>query len=282
MALLNRRPTETSPSRGVLLREELEALRTTPILASDVVLAETKVGAMYLHADDQYMTPFIRDTGEWEAAEATWLHSKLRPGQTMLDVGGNVGYFTLLGAKAVGPEGRVVSIEPERRNLSLLRMNVWQNGHEHVDIIPAAAWHRRGALSLRHNDTNAGDHQVHNHVVSHDSVIVPAIALDDLFEGRSLDVVKIDTQGVDHDVVTGLARTLEANPHAPLLIEYWLQAFEERGLSETDILAGYRALNRPLKLLGEDGRAALASDDEILTAARNSPGLWVNLVIDPA
>jgi FkbM family methyltransferase len=223
------------------------------------------------------MTPFIRTHGWWEREEAAWLRSVLRPGHVMVDCGANVGYFTLLGSSLVGPSGRVVALEPEPRNLSLLRRNVRRHRLRNVEVVPAAAWSQRARLALRRNPDNAGDHQVRPEVAGE---MVDAVALDDVLDGRA-DVVKIDTQGADHYVIAGLGRTLDASPHAQLLVEFWMDGMYERNLSAADVLAIYRGLGRPIGLLGDGGEVVPASDEQVLETARSRPDHWVNLVLGP-
>lgn len=242
---------------------------------------ETDVGALLLHAADEVMTPIIAATKTWEAAEGAWLRTVLAAGQTVVDVGANVGYFTVLAAKAVGPSGSVVAVEPERENLRLLRANVWRNGCDNVRIVAAAAAATRGLLALRRSPTNAGDHQVHDEAGA-DDALVAAVALDDILAGEPVDVVKIDTQGADHLVVRGLRRTLAARPGAVVMVEFWLDGMDERGIDAGEVLHGYRALGRPIAVLDDDGVAEPATDAAVLHAAEASPGRFLNLVLGGA
>lgn len=240
---------------------------------------DTDVGPLLLHADDEVMTPIIRASATWEAAEGAWLRRVLRPGQTVLDVGANVGYFTRLTAQAVGAGGHVVAVEPEAANLRLLRANIAAGAiADRVRVIPAAAARRRGLLALRRNATNAGDHQVHR-LDGLDAQVVPAVVLDDVLGDAIVDVVKVDAQGSDHDVVAGLRRTLARSPGAQLLVEFWLDGMADRAVDAAAVLAGYRALGRPLEVLADDGASRPASDAAILAAAQASPGRFLNLVI---
>jgi FkbM family methyltransferase len=245
------------------------------LLRHATVRARTDIGKLLLHADDKVMTPFIGEHGRWEPDEADWMRQALRPGATMVDVGANVGYFTVLASQAVGEHGRVVAVEPERRNLRLLARNVRANRCRNVRVIRAAAWETAGMLTLRRNPDNAGDHQTHP---DEGGELVSAVALDDVLEGP-VDVVKIDTQGADHYVIAGLSRTLEANPHATVLVEFWLDAMAERGLSALGVLARYRALGRPVMLL--DRPDVPATDAQVIAAARARPDHWANLIIGP-
>ena len=276
--LLSPRARDEMPGRLDALAADLSR---DPPNAADVVTVETDVGPLLLHAGDEVMTPIIAATKTWEPSEAAWLRSVLREGQAVLDVGANVGYFTLLASNAVGPSGSVVAVEPDAANLRLLRANVWRNGCDNVRIVAAAAGSERGLLALRRSATNAGDHQVHPDARAGD-VLVPALALDDVLDGVPVDVVKIDTQGFDHLVVAGLRRTLAACPRAQLMIEFWPDSMRERGTDPAAVVRDYRALGRPIGVLGDDGIANPAADDEILAAADASPLRFVNLVLGGA
>ncbi|HWH94084.1 MAG TPA: FkbM family methyltransferase [Baekduia sp.] len=259
--------------------QRLAALTADPIAVEDVVFAQTDVGTLALHAHDRVMTPIICETGRWEEDEAAWLRSVLTRGQTVVDCGANVGYFTLLLSEAVGASGTVVAVEPERGNLRLLQHNLWRNRCDNVRVIAAAAGEARGVVALRHNSLNAGDHQVHAEAAPSD-VLVPCVALDDLLGGVVVDVVKVDTQGHDYLAVAGMHQLLERSPHARLLVEFWLDSMVERNISADDVLAGYRALGRPIGTLGPGGVVREATDAEIIaSAAASQPDHWVNIVI---
>ncbi len=262
------------------LARRLDDIALGPPAAAETVSVETDVGPLLLHANDQVMTPAIRDTGHWEESEGVWLRGVIRPGHTVVDCGANVGYFTVLASKCVRPDGLVVAIEPDAANLKLLRANLWQNGCDNVWVVPAAAADRRALLALRRNAQNAGDHQVHDSPAE-DDPLVPSVRLDDLFKDLQVDVAKVDCQGADHLVVAGFAETLARSPGARVLVEFWLDGMAERGVDPREVLAGYRRLGRPLFRLAEDGVATEASDDEIIASAAGWEGRWVNLVLGP-
>jgi FkbM family methyltransferase len=263
---------------------ELEALTALDVLAmqlpraDEVMLAETDVGSMLLHSGDRVMTPLIRRDRHWEAPEARFLRAAIRPGATVLDVGANVGYMTLLAAHAVGPAGQVVAVEPEPANLALLRANVWLNGFASVRVLPVAAWSRRELLPLRFNRDNRGDHQVG--VPGEPAArLVPAAPLDELLGDLTVDVVKVDTQGSDHEAIAGLAATLARSPGAVVLAEFWLGGFEQRGLAPRDVLRGYRDAGFDVAVLQQNGSRARTGDDEVIAACEASELGFLNLVL---
>jgi len=85
-------------------------------------LVSTRWGVkMLVDTRDAAIAPWIVLDGLWETHVTDWLQETLRPGQMFVDVGANVGYFTLLGAKLVGPQGRVVAVEAHPGLAELLR-----------------------------------------------------------------------------------------------------------------------------------------------------------------
>jgi hypothetical protein len=131
---------------------------------------------------------------------------------------------------------------------------------------------------LHRSPSNTGGHEVREQRRAGEQ-LVPAVPLDLLLGGLRLDVCKIDAQGHDHRVLAGLRQTLGRNPQARVLVEFWLEGMETRGLQPRDVLDGYRALGRPLGLLDKGGAVVSASDEEILAAAEAWKGRFVDLVL---
>jgi FkbM family methyltransferase len=192
-----------------------------------------------------------------------------------LDVGANIGYMTLLGARACGPSGRVIAIEPEARNLSLLQANLWRN-RLGATVLPAAAYSRHGFLHLVLNERNPGDHQVHQ---GGGEALVPCVRLDEHLGDTHVDVAKIDTQGTDNEVVAGMAGLVRHNPAIIMLAEFWLEGMEQRGVEALAVLRDYRSAGYRLGLLGAGGKAQDATDSEITARCESWPGRYVNLVL---
>jgi len=247
-------------------------------LAPELVLdLPTELGPLYMHADDRVMTPFIQTHGFWEQSETRFLRLALRQGGTFLDVGANTGYFSVLGSKLVGEAGRVFAVEPERRNVALLKANLWRHGCDNSVILPIAAHRQRGFLPLRLNEENRGDHQVGLRDGADE--LVPCARLDELLAGVPVDVAKIDTQGVDHDVIDGLSGLFAPGRPATIICEFWLEGMEHRAVDPDEVLHGYQRLGFELGLLNEDGSVHSASPPEIVAAASAWSGLYVNVVL---
>jgi len=249
----------------------------TPVPAHETITATTDVGPLLLHADDKVMTPIIASRGGWEPEESAFLRRVLGPGMTFLDVGANVGYFSLMAAQIVGADGLVVAVEPEPRNLALLRANLWRGGADRTRVLPIAAHDRRDLLELRFNADNRGDHRV-GAATDAGGLLVPAARLDDVLGDLHVDVAKIDTQGSEGEVVAGMAGLLARNPAMVVLCEFWPEGLAERDEDPRSVLDGYARAGLRFGLLRDDGTTAPADADGVLAAIPEASG-FVNLTL---
>ena len=96
-------------------------------------------------------------TGCYEPQETLLVREILKPGMTFVDVGANWGYFTLLAAHLVGPQGTVVALEPDPRMFARLAANVSRNGYRNVTLHQFAAAAADDHLPLQAYDEAAGN-----------------------------------------------------------------------------------------------------------------------------
>jgi FkbM family methyltransferase len=140
----------------------------------------------------------------------------LQPGDTVLDIGANVGVFSLLASRLVGEHGRVLAVEPVPQNVECLKLMCQLNQLTNVEIIPVAAGDREGALSLTLADDMMG-HSGKRHKTA-ESVEVPLTTIDALVASQGVDrvaLVKLDIEGMEAEALTGGAATLAT--HRPRL-----------------------------------------------------------------
>lgn len=209
----------------------------------------TDVGPLLIHAHDTVISSYLRRDGRWDVQEGRVLRRLLRPGMRAVDVGANIGYFTLLMARQVGAGGRVFAVEPEPRNLALLCANLAAHGLDGVDVVPLAASSHDGEMTLVLNAENLGDHRGFGDDPERERIVVPAARLDAILDpALRIDVVKIDVQGMDHAVVQGLETTIRRWWPA-LIVEFEPASIAGFGDRPAEVLANYRALGYDLTLL---------------------------------
>ncbi len=154
--------------------------------------------------------------GIWEPCLTDWLTRRLSPGDTFIDVGANVGYFTLLAARLVGPSGHVVAIEPAPENLKILRYNVAVNAAHNVRIVAAGVSEREGELPLYGSGVDgkitldASWAQRHSLPAAGIVPVPPLASL--LNDTERPTMVKIDVEGLELPVLRSAASILAAQP----------------------------------------------------------------------
>ena len=209
-------------------------------LGDHTALVATRWGAkMLVDTRDAMVTPWLVLDGLWESHVTGWLQQILRPGQVFVDVGANVGYFTLLAGSLVGPGGRVVAVEAHPRLAELLQRNVIINGlHGYVTTWQRAAWSESTDLKLHMRENFASNSSVGSIGAdalarlgdTEEIVEVHAVRLDDLLSDVAhIDVLKVDVEGAEVQVFTGLARTLTANPQITIMFEWSPAQIEDVG-----------------------------------------------------
>ncbi len=151
--------------------------------------------------------------GIFEPNLTDWLWNALEPGDVFVDVGANVGYFTLLAARAVGPTGSVVAIEPAPSTFAALRGNLGRNGATNVRALNLAAYDREAVLPIYtiRAEENAGGASLAKAVgpVEAEVVARPLAQMLTAEEITRARVIKIDVEGAEVAAVTGLLPVIE-------------------------------------------------------------------------
>jgi len=196
--------------------------------------------------------------GREEAHMAELFRRAVQPGAVVLDVGGYLGYFTLLAARAAGPEGRVVVVEANPESAEVLRRNIDRNGFaDRVRIERTAIADASGTRTFYWDasDGSASGLTAPENVGG--ELQVPCTTVDALLEGeRPLDVVKIDIEGGEVAALAGMRRTLdEAKPGLVLFIECNPDALANAGTSAGALLAHLREAGFEISAIDEADRS---------------------------
>ena len=156
----------------------------------------------------------------YEPEVVDYFHAQVPRDSVVVDIGANIGLFTLVAAEIVGPEGRVIAYEPHPETYKELCENVARNGYSNVLPVQAAISNAPGMLRMNvftDCDLNSVACTADLGVVE-----VPAFTLDDSLSGHGLahcDLIKMDIEGAEWFALRGMDRTLERNPNVRLLIE---------------------------------------------------------------
>jgi len=204
----------------------LAGLRRVPILGSFVRWASEKVvprdslawvpiqhgpaKGLWLRLNLRTGGNYFQGGGEPEVQAA--MQRYLRPGMTFYDIGANIGFFSLLAARIIGPEGRVVAFEADPEVAQRLRDHVERNHFSTISIEQKAVWSETRAVFFARTDPETSPDRGLGHVVASSAastICVQAIALDDFLQtSPAPDFLKCDVEGAEVEVFSGAKRLL--------------------------------------------------------------------------
>ena len=190
--------------------------------------------------------------GVYEPLATDLVRSEIGPGDVVLDIGANIGYYTLIFAKCVGPAGRVFAFEPEPGNFALLQENVATNGYRNVTLARLAVSDRAGRARLFLDADNAGDCRMYDSHDQRPSVDIATVRLDDhLASLDRIDLIKMDIQGAEPAALRGMRGLLERHRQVRLLLEFWPYGLQLFGADPKEFLDTLREAGFALWNLNE-------------------------------
>jgi FkbM family methyltransferase len=176
--------------------------------------------SLFASNDDLAVGRHVRG-GNYEPGVAAIFSRYVKPGMSVVDIGANIGCFTMLLASLVEPSGLVVAVEPNPDNIKLLEASRRVNGFDQILVIQAAAGRRTDLLALHVSHSNGMTGELPDKL---DAIFaarpVPCFALDAILpKYRHFDLVKIDTEGAELNALIGLSETIDRD-HPMIVSEF--------------------------------------------------------------
>ena len=249
-------------------RRQVEALirdrtQTVPLPDGSVLCRTLGRFKMFTDAADGGIAPHLLLDGYWEYWVTQFLCRNIARGETAVDVGAIYGYYTILMADLVGPEGRVVALEPNPWLHWLLLRNVRLNGLGGIVTLHrmAAAETSHESLRLRAVLTGPAGGRFAGAFTAEagwPSFVAPAITLQELETG-GVDLLRIGCAGVSASVFAGMGGLLDRSPKLRILLD-----FDARRTAEAPALLAALSARYPLRFIDGDSRAKACTADELL------------------
>ncbi len=174
--------------------------------------------------------------GVYESFETKLIARLVKPGMRVLDIGANVGYYTALLAKQVGPRGSVIAFEPAPANYAVLGKTVQANSFGNVRTVQGAVSESSGESFLFLAEQNGGDHRLYA-TEGRAKIAVPILSIDQFLPSDTyIDFVKMDIQGSEGLAIRGMQETLRRSPDAQILMEFWPAGLLQAGVDPTEFL----------------------------------------------
>lgn len=199
---------------------------------SDLISKTNRGLFMSLPGEDLSITPEIAINGTYEEKELKFLERNLKGGDFFIDVGCNVGVFSLLAGRLVGPFGRVFSYDANNDVLFHLKKSLVMNWmHDRVEVKNNAIGEKKGRLILEYSSLCLGgaSHNLDQDSVFHKSTEflgkirkteVDVVTLDSEFPlGLEIKILKIDVEGHEFSVLAGAAELIKKRAIKFILLE---------------------------------------------------------------
>ncbi|MEM9080743.1 MAG: FkbM family methyltransferase [Verrucomicrobiota bacterium] len=173
---------------------------------------------------DDYVGRSVAFFGDLDPKLSWVMKTVLRPGDTFVDVGANIGLLTTLGAQLVGPQGKVLAIDPQPKILDDLREAITTNNLSQVTLAPVAVGEEETTLTLRVPVGNYGSASLRNQFErDFESYPVPVRIFRDLLlehHCQTPRLVKLDVEGFEAEVIRGAGSLWQESPPPVVIFEF--------------------------------------------------------------
>lgn len=220
-------------------RPAIAARRT--LMSRGPAVALVNGSKMVVPSDPIYAPGMLR--GRYERETTDLCGQLLRSAMTVVDLGANVGFYTLLAARLVGPRGRVYAFEPHPVNLRLLERNIQLNKYDNVTTVPRAVSNFCGATSLVVGNGPGVSSLYSGPLTSAKTMDVETTTLDEFFSSEgwpAVDLIKIDIEGAECAALDGMSELSARNPGLKLIIEFGVDLMEAAGNTAEDFFEALR------------------------------------------
>ena len=218
--------------------------------------------------------------GQYEVDEVRYVRTVLRPGDTAIDAGAHIGFFTMQMAAMVGREGRVHAFEPLEANAELLERSIKENQFaDRIDFRRAAVGAASGTATLTfpvETLNTGGAYLLHEGTAAlpgNQKKSVPVVALDDLRIRRPLRLIKMDVEGAEPLVISGAEALLRSDRPVVLSELHPTQLARASGTSADAFLSSLRSIGYQARAI-ERGQVGAPLD-------RAPAGALVSIVLLP-
>jgi FkbM family methyltransferase len=204
----------------------------------------------------------------WEPNETALVERIVRPGNRVVDIGANIGYYSTIFGGIVGAGGCVLAIEADPANAALCEQNVTQNGLDGtVSVVRAAAGPASASALLYASRNNFGAHTLVKPDREARTIRVDVVPVDELVAAwPRVDFIKVDVEGYEPYVFEGLRETIARCPDIKILCEFDPSYILRAGRDPFAFLAELAALGFAFFDVGRGGAATETSLSQLRAA----------------
>ncbi len=248
--------TDPSTIRRMLgaVEHQLAPTAFSSQLSGDDV-AKVRVGDVELLCDtaDRSVSLTVR-SGDYEPHLTAVFKRFCKAGMTVVDVGANIGYYSMLASDLVGPAGKVIAIEPNSENCRLLLSTMRLQNRANISLLPVACDKQTGWAYYSSHIGSNGSLVDDDDLLASPGTVVPTFRLDDLVD-EPVGLLKMDVEGAEARVVAGAQKLIER--HRPVITTELSEAMldEVSATTPSEYLSYFHELGYSLAVIDRAGGA---------------------------
>ena len=234
-----------------------------PLLASDdLILKEVQGQKMYLDLRDYRVAEGLFQEGILEKGTTRLFYELVDEGMTVIDIGANIGYFTLIAAKLVGPSGKIFAFEPDPYNYALLKRNVKINGYDNVFLVQKAISDKVGNTKLFLDPLRERSSILYQ--CGKEMIVVDTTTLDEFLadKGCFVDIIKMDIEGAETLALQGGEKTIKEN-NVKLIMEFEPKIMQSFGFSPRAFLNNLKQYGFEIYFIKDENIEVVNIDDAV-------------------
>jgi len=204
----------------------------------------------------------------------------VKPGATVLDIGAQFGYYSLIAAKQIRQGGKVYAFEPVPNNFELLKRNIQINRcNQMIHAVQKAVGDKPTTVRIFvYRDSDSHGMYCHPKATVKETITVESIAMDEFLGGQPVDVIKMDIEGNEPFALEGMKQTIAKSPSIILFTELNPAFLRRAGVKSEDYLTQLEDLGFDIQLIDESAHCLRTFAAKDLRAkVENNPSWYTNL-----
>lgn len=220
---------------------------------------------------DLSISPHILIDRQWEPVITKFFRRSIKKGYTVVEIGSNIGYFTTIAAKQAGSKGKVFAFEANPHVYSICKNNIELNGLSSIiKLKNIAITDKEGSLIFQ----KFTRHQGNSTIVSADllpeysdeieQITVPTDSLDQLLPAEKIDFIKIDAEGSERLIFSGMEKLIRNNDQVKILCEFFPERLSQANVTPEELLDYISNMGFSISIINDKSKAINSHKDEIL------------------
>jgi FkbM family methyltransferase len=192
--------------------------------------------SMYCRSLDRLLAFLLWKYSALENFQTELISNTVKKKMIVLDIGANLGYYTLILAKLVGRQGKVYAFEPDPENFRLLSKNIKENKFNNIVAVQKAVADKSGKMNFYLSDAHKGNHALYPEPGRH-KIEVEVVDIDS-FCGQKIkpDFIKMDIEGAEMLALKGMKQTVQKNNKLIIVTEFFPLLMKKCGQSPKQFL----------------------------------------------